>query len=166
MTTEYYLQEGDVHADVARDLLEQAANPEQVHWSPRPDVPGGGVFVLAEEGIAQRTLAARRAKRLDETARIKAAQAAADERDSDPAVAEGLATPSEAGFPASGGTDPGAAAVTEEHGDDEEPLDDEDADDEPDEAEEKPLTPAQKRAAARAARQQAAEESKTEAKTE
>lgn len=172
MTTEYVLTEGDVLQEVARDLLEQAASPDQVHWSPRPDVYGGGVFVLADEGIAQRTIERRRARRADEAARIEAAQKAADERDSDPAVAEGLATPAEAGFAANAGTDPGSAgeaeriaAVTSEgdadaavqQGDDESLSTEEDADDDG-EPVEKPLTTAQKRAAKKAAASKAADE--------
>lgn len=165
MTTEYYLQEGDVQADVARDLLDQAEHPDQVHWSPRPDVYGGGVYVLGDESIAQRTLAVRKARRQEEADRIAANLAAADERDSHEAVASGLATPAEAGFPASGGTDPGSAAEAERNAaasgrDDAQAEGDEDATTEDEGTEEtgddgKPLTPAQKRARTRAARQQA-----------
>lgn len=153
MTTEYVLTEGDVLQEVARDLMDQAESPDQVHWSPRPDVYGGGVFVLADEGIAQRTVAARRARRAEQAAQIEAAQKAADERDSDPAVAEGLATPAEAGFAADRAVAP---APLEDADDDEDAEDDEADDDEDAEPVEQPLTTAQKRAAAKAAKQKAA----------
>jgi hypothetical protein len=159
VTTEYYLQEGDVQADVARDLLEQAEHPDQVHWSPRPDVYGGGVYVLGDESIAQRTLAVRKARRQEEADRIAANLAAADERDSHEAVASGLATPGEAGFPANTGTDPGSGAEgaasddAQAEGDEAVTTEDEGAEETDDDG--KPLTPAQKRARTRAARQQA-----------
>jgi hypothetical protein len=172
MTTEYYLQEGDTHESLARDLLEQAANPEQVVWRPRPDVFGGGVYELADEAIAQRVREVRAARRRDEAAQIEASQKAAEDRDSHEDVASGLLTPAEAGFPANAGTDPGSAREAEEaeEADDEEVVEDE-ADDEPSEGDDEPrLTPAQKRAATRAekakkqaeAKQAAADEEKSE----
>lgn len=154
MTTEYYLQEGDTHESLARDLLEQAAVPDQVVWRPRPDVYGGGVYELADSSIAERVREARAARRAEEAQRIEDSLRAADERDSDEAVAAGLLTPAEAGFPASTGTDPGAAPADED-GD----ADDEDG--EPEEADEdgaERLTPAQKRARTREAKKQAAAE--------
>jgi hypothetical protein len=176
MTTEYVLVEGDNLQEVARDLLEQAASPDQVHWSPRPDVYGGGVFVLADESIAQRTVERRRARRAEEAARIEAAQKAADKRDSDPAVAEGLATPAEAGFAANAGTDPGSAGeaerIREATSSDQDAAAQEDEDDDEDEADddgvpaERPLTTAQKRAAAKAAKEKAAADAAAEEKTE
>lgn len=167
MTTEYPLQPGDTHESLARDLLEQAANPDQVHWSPRPDVHGGGVYVVADEGIAQRVRELRAARRREEAERIEASKAAADERDSHPDVAEGLLTPAEAGFPANAGTDPGSAGAAEADSEAQDDEADEElaADDAP--AEER-LTPAQKRAAAREAKkkaeaeQAAADEEKSE----
>jgi hypothetical protein len=178
MTTEYMLEPGQSHEELARDLLEQAASPDQVHWSPRPDVYGGGVYVLADEGIAQRTREVRQARRADEAKRIEEAQAAADERDANPDVAEGLLTPSEAGFSASTGTDPGSAGAAQANADAVEagqrpdaPADaaistdteadrqagtaeaDDDADAADDAEGEPKLTPAQKRAAAKKAKQ-------------
>lgn len=163
MTTEYVLVEGDNVQEVARDLLDQAESPDQVHWSPRPDVYGGGVYVLADEGIAQRTIAARRARRGEQAAQIEASQQAAEKRDSDPAVAEGLATPAEAGFAANAGTDPGSAGeadriagdTSDDADDDGDAEDDAEADDDGVPAD-KPLTTAQKRAAAKAAKEKAA----------
>lgn len=163
MTTEYYLEEGDTHESVARDLLEQAEHPDQVHWSPRPDVHGGGVYLLADHGIAERTRQARQARRAEEAQQIADALAAAEERDSHPDVAEGLATPAEAGFPASltpaSEAEADAAAVADaEAADEAEEADAADAAAEQDgEAPATPkLTPAQKRAATKKAQQQAA----------
>jgi hypothetical protein len=155
MTTEYYLQEGDTHESLARDLLEQAAVPDQVVWRPRPDVYGGGVYELADSSIAERVREARAARRAEEAKRIEDSLRAADERDSDEAVAAGLLTPAEAGFPASTGTDPGAAPADEDDAE----ADDEDG--EPEEADDdgaERLTPAQKRARTREAKKQAAAE--------
>lgn len=142
MTTEYILQEGDTHESLARDLLEQAAHPDQVVWRPRPDVYGGGVYELADSSIAERVREARAARRTEEAAAIEASLKAADERDASEDVASGLFTPAEAGFPAN-------AVVVEEddEADDEEP----DADD----ADAERLTPAQKRARTREAKKQA-----------
>lgn len=147
MATEYYLEEGDTHESLAQELLAQAENPDQVHWAPRPDVHGGGVYLLADAGIAERTRAARQAQR-DEDARLIAdALAAAKARDEDPDVASGLATPAEAGFPAS-------IVPTEPAEDDadEEPTPDDPATPE----DESKMTPAQKRAAAKKAKQEEA----------
>jgi hypothetical protein len=182
MTTEYMLEPGQSHEELARDLLEQAESPDQVHWSPRPDVYGGGVYVLADHAIAERVRAVRAARREEQAKQIEEAQAAADERDSHEDVASGLLTPSEAGFAANAGTDPGSAGAAEanatavaegqtpvqtaEAAADEEAADADTEGDEP-EVEGKPLTPAQKRAAARKAKQeaetsQAADEEKSE----
>lgn len=161
MTTEYYLEEGDTHESLAKDLLEQAANPDQVTWAPRADTPGGGVYVLADEGIAQRVRAARADRRQEQARQIEEAQAAAQARDENPDVASGLATPAEAGFAANAGTDPGAAgaakANAEATADDETSEDDEESADDAaaDEAGEPRLTPAQKRARTREAKKQA-----------
>lgn len=167
MTTEYYLEEGDTHESVARDLLEQAEHPDQVHWSPRPDVHGGGVYLLADHGIAERARQARQARRAEEAQQIADALAAAEERDSHPDVAEGLATPAEAGFPASltPVTEADAAAAADaEAADEAEDADAADAEAEQDgEAPAAPkLTPAQKRAAAKKAQQQAAADEATD----
>lgn len=178
MSTEYMLEPGQSHEELAQDLLSQAGDPSQVTWSPRPDVFGGGVYVLADEGIAQRTRELRKARFDAEAKRIEEAQAAADRRDSNEAVASGLLTPAEAGFAANGGTDPGSAGAAERNAADvkagqtpdapkdaaistdtveerqvaaEQDGDDAEADDE-DAEDEKPLTPAQKRAAAKKAK--------------
>lgn len=148
MTTEYYLQEGDTHESLARDLLEQAANPDQVHWSPRPDVYGGGVYLLSDGSIAERVREARAARRAEEGKRIEASLKAAAERDSHEDVASGLLTPAEAGFAAS-------ISPAETAGED----DAADEDEEPEGADEEPerLTPAQKRARTKAQKQAEAE---------
>jgi hypothetical protein len=163
MTTEYVLEPGQSHEELARDLLEQAASPNQVTWSPRPDVFGGGVYVLADEGIAQRVREVRAARREEQAKQIADAQAAANERDASADVAAGLLTPAEAGFSANAGTDPGSAAEAarnaENTGDADDAEDEEEAAEEATETpaeEEKPLTPAQKRAAAKKAKQEEA----------
>jgi hypothetical protein len=104
---EYVLHEDDDQQEVVRELLAKTDHPGQVTWSPRPDVPHGGVYVVPED-LATEVLASRKAAREAQVQRIADAQAAADERDSHEAVAQGLATPAEAGFPASVGGDPGA----------------------------------------------------------
>jgi hypothetical protein len=151
MTTEYMLEPGQSHEELARDLLEQAESPDQVHWSPRPDVPGGGVYLLADAAIAERVRAVRAARRTEEAARIADSLAAAEKRDSNEDVASGLLTPGEAGFPA----DRVVAAP-----EDEEPEDDEDdvstEDDPATPEDESKMTPAQKRAATKKAKQDAA----------
>jgi hypothetical protein len=169
---EYVLQPGDDPGDVAKQLIE-AAGPENVHWFPRPDVPGGGVFQVNDEeaiaGVARTRAAARDA----ETRRIEEAQAAADERDAK-ADETGM-TPHELGFPANAGTDPGSVAEAERNaevtgdadpeGDGEEvEADDEPvAVDDPAAAEdESKMTPAQRRAARRKAAAEAAGEPATE----
>jgi hypothetical protein len=180
MTTEYVLEPGQTHEELAQELLAQAASPYQVHWSPRPDVYGGGVYVLADEGIAQRTREAMQARRAEEAQRIADAQKAADERDSQEDVASGLLTPAEAGFSANAGTDPGSAGEAERNAAataDEEPVADDEDGDEADEepvaddpatpGDESKMTPAQRRAAARRAKQEAAAQaSPTEEKSE
>lgn len=96
---EYVLAEDDNQEEVVRQLLKEADDPSAVAWSPRPDVPHGGVYVVPDP-VAEKVLAARRAVRDTEAKRISDAQAAAEKRDSNEAVASGLATPAEAGFPA------------------------------------------------------------------
>lgn len=108
MTTEYPLQEGDDPTELARDLLDQAAHPDEVRWAPRPDVTGGGVFVLGDEGIAQRTRDARRARN-EEAERATIAETLADDGEGDeddgedepdsPATGDEPATPAEDGKP-------------------------------------------------------------------
>lgn len=154
MTTEYPLGPDDTHESLARDLLEQAANPDQVHWSPRPDVHGGGVYVLADSGIAERVREVRLARRAEEADRIAASIAAADARDADPDVASGLATPAEAGFAAN---TPAAVSGPDEA---EETVDDAEGDGTDGEAK---RTPAQKRAATKKAKQEAAAEADADA---
>lgn len=172
MTTEYMLEPGQSHEELARDLLEQAGSPDQVHWSPRPDVYGGGVYVLADSGIAERTRQVRMARRAEEAQRIEASLAAAEERDSDPAVADGTLTPDEAGFAPNAGTDPGSAGAAQANAEavaagqtPDAPVDaaqSTDATATPDagtadatgeEQDESKMTPAQKRAAAKRAKQ-------------
>jgi len=103
---EYVLREGDTHTDVARRLLAEVDDPQAVVWAPRPDVFGGGVYVVNDEAAVAKVVADLQAKRDDEAKRISAAQAKADERDAR-ADETGL-TPAQLGFPANAGTDPGA----------------------------------------------------------
>ncbi|HEU5111008.1 MAG TPA: hypothetical protein VFT95_20905, partial [Micromonosporaceae bacterium] len=104
---EYVMQEGDTAAEVARALLDKTDDPGSVHWSPRPDVPGGGVFVVHDEQVAAEVARERAEARQAEADRIAAAQAVAEERDAK-ADETGM-TPAELGFPANAGTDPGSA---------------------------------------------------------
>ena len=169
---EYVLQPGDEPADVARSLLERAGSPDGVHWSPRPDVPGGGVFVVTDDEVAAAVAKDRHESRRIEAERIEAAQKAADERDAK-ADETGL-TPLELGFPANAGTDPGSAGEAERNAeatstpaesDDDADADDEPATDDPETPEnEAAMTPADRRAArrAKAATKAAAEKPATE----
>lgn len=169
MTTEYPLQEGEPIHGLARELLDAANDPSQVAWSPRPDTPGGGVFVVTDETVAQRVLDRRRERAQGEQDRINASLAAADERDSSEAVASGLLTPAEAGFAANAGTDPGAPGTEGERLDDEESDEDaEPTEDDPATAEDEsaPKTTAAKRRAAKAAKAAAAPADDAEQKTE
>lgn len=51
---EIVLGADDTLADVAQALLELAGDtPDQVMWSPRPDVAQGGVYVVPDELAAQ-----------------------------------------------------------------------------------------------------------------
>lgn len=103
---EYVMHPGDNPVEVVRALLDKASDPSQVMWSPRPDVPGGGVYVVNDDELIREVTQQQKAKRDAEAKRIADAQAAADERDAQ-ADETGL-TPNELGFPASTGTDPGA----------------------------------------------------------
>lgn len=106
---EYVMHPGDDPVEVVRALLNKAEAPEHVVWAPRADVPGGGVYVVRDEATVAEVSRAMQAKRDEEAKRIADAQAAADERDAK-ADETGL-TPSELGFPASTGSDPGAAGT-------------------------------------------------------
>jgi hypothetical protein len=96
----------DNPAEVARALLDKVDDPQAVVWAPRPDVPGGGVYVVRDEAVVAEVTRARKQARDDQARRISEAQAAADDRDAK-ADETGL-TPAELGIPASTGTDPGA----------------------------------------------------------
>lgn len=102
MTTEYFLQEGDNVTDVARALIDQAAEPDDVHWMPRPDTIGGGVFVLRDATIAERVQAKLRAD-AEEAARVaadeRARHAAEEEDDEDEGDDTADETPAEPGKP-------------------------------------------------------------------
>lgn len=115
MPAEFVLQPDDDPTEVARQLLDRAEAPEHVHWFPRPDTPGGGVFVVHDERVAAEVVQARQAARAEQAARIEAAQAKAEERDQ--AADETGLTPGELGFPAAGGTDPGSAAEMQANAD-------------------------------------------------
>lgn len=103
---EYVMHPDDNPVEVVRGLLDKVDDPAKVMWSPRPDVPGGGVYVVNDEEAVAAVVAERKAARDAEAQRIADAQAAADKRDAK-ADETGL-TPSELGIPASTGTDPGA----------------------------------------------------------
>jgi hypothetical protein len=96
---EYVLAEDDDQEQVVQGLLKDADDPASVSWSPRPNTPHGGVYIVPD-ALAEKAIKARQDRRDAEAKRITDAQAAADKRDTDPAVQAGLATPSEAGFPA------------------------------------------------------------------
>jgi hypothetical protein len=96
---EYVLREDEDLTATVQELLANADHPDDVRWQPRSGVPHGGVYEISE-ALSDKVIAHRRAVRDAEAKRIEDAQAAADERDADPAVAEGLATPEEAGFAA------------------------------------------------------------------
>lgn len=103
---EYVMHPDDNPVEVVRALLDKASDPSQVMWSPRPDVPGGGVYVVNDDALIREVAQAQKAKRDAEAQRIADAQAAADERDKQ-ADETGL-TPAQLGIPASQGSDPGA----------------------------------------------------------
>ena len=103
---EYVMHPDDNPVEVVRSLLDKASDPSQVMWSPRPDVPGGGVYVVNDDELIRQVVAEQKAKREAEARRIAEAQAAADERDKQ-ADETGL-TPAQLGIPANQGSDPGA----------------------------------------------------------
>lgn len=104
--TEYVLGPDEDQQEVAQRLLAAAKNPGAIAWSPRPNAhPHGGVYVLPDDE-ADDIIAAVAKARAEESARIEAALAAAQERD-DKAAETGL-TPEQLGFAASAGSDPGA----------------------------------------------------------
>jgi hypothetical protein len=153
---EYQMAEDDVPAEVSRALIDKAG-PENVHWSPRPDVPGGGVFVVSDDAAVAHVAQVRAEARRAEAERIAAAQAAAEERDAK-ADETGM-TPNELGFSANAGTDPGSRGEAERNAEvtgDAEPTEPAEGDEEPavdDPAtadDEAAMTPAQRRAARRA----------------
>lgn len=150
---EYVLQPDDDPAEVARALLDKAASPDGVHWSPRPDVPRGGVFVVNDEETVAAVTRERGEARRIEAERIAEAQQAADQRD-ELADETGL-TPLELGIPANQGTDPGSAAEAERNAE----LTAEDADEDEPVVEDDPATPEDESkltpAAARRARREA-----------
>lgn len=161
---EYVMHPDDDATEVARQLLARVDDPQAVMWSHRPDVPGGGVFVVRDEETVAEVVRLRQQARDEQAKRIADAQQAADERDAK-ADETGL-TPTELGIPASTGTDPGAPGtegvlVDDESGEDG-ADDDEPAVDDPStpDVDESKLTPAQRRAAKRkaAADQAAADE--------
>jgi hypothetical protein len=158
---EYQMAEGDVAADVARDLIAQAGDPDRVHFYPRPNVPGGGVFEV-DDDVAEKVVQQRAKVRDEERQRIENAQAAAEERDA--RADETGMTPAELGFRANAGTDPGSKAQAEQAAETtgDKPAEDAEEDDATDDEaktteetdevteDDKPKTPAQRRAARRA----------------
>lgn len=150
---EYVLKEGEEHADVARRLLAESDDPNGVLWAPRPDTYGGGVYVVNNEETVAKVARDLQQVRDDQAKQIADAQAAADKRDAR-ADETGL-TPTQLGFPANAGSDPGAPGTegtpqdVEDDGDeDDTPVEDDPATPE----DESQMTPAQKRKAARLAK--------------
>jgi hypothetical protein len=136
---EVQLTEGDTHESLAKALIEKAG-PDKVSWSPRPDVFGGGVYIVTDEEAVAAVVRERQQRvQEDEAARRKAEEFAAER---DAKASETGATPAELGFAASVGTDSGAAAEGDE--------DEEDSEEETEPSE--PQTTAQKRAAKRTAK--------------
>lgn len=167
---DYVMADDDNPTEVAQQLI-AAAGADNVHWYPRPDTPGGGVFAVNDEQAVADVVRKRQQARTEEAERIAASQKAADERDRK-ADETGL-TPAQLGFAANTGTDPGSADAAkdaieaaqrrtaaqsdatgttpaEQQGDDAD-VQDEPDDEDADEAAEKPMTPAEKRAARRKA---------------
>jgi hypothetical protein len=103
---EYVMHPEDNPVEVVRALLDRVDDPQAVMWSPRPDVPGGGVYVVRDEETVAEVSRLQQAKRDEQAKAIADAQAAADARDAK-ADETGL-TPAELAIPASTGTDPGA----------------------------------------------------------
>lgn len=139
---EYVLAHGDDPAEVARLLIDNSADADHVHWYPRPDVPGGGVFVVEDESVAaniSQEMARRRAE-------AEAARAAAEVEE--PA----------AGEPA----DEDEATEDETEEGDGEPV----ADDPATPEDESKMTPAQRRAARKAEREAAAAQAAAEGESE
>lgn len=149
---EVVLQEGDTHEGVARSLLAKVGDASAVAWSPRPDVYGGGVYVVADESAASAFVRERQQRQDEQAAAIKKAQEFAEERDAK--ASETGATPAELGFAANIGTDPGAPGTEGTPSEVDEDDEDETEDDETseDSAEPRKQTTAQKRSARRAAK--------------
>lgn len=105
--SEYVLGVDENPEQTVRELLAHADDPASVVWSPRPDVPHGGVYVIPD-ALSEKVLAARQAVRDAQAKQIQQGLDFAEQRDSHDAVVQGLATPAEAGFPAAVGNDPGA----------------------------------------------------------
>ena len=83
---EYVMGPGENQAEVSRHLQENAGDrASEVQWSPRPNMPGGGVFVMPDS-IAD-GLHSDRVSRLDDNARgerIEAATNGATAEQADP----------------------------------------------------------------------------------
>jgi hypothetical protein len=106
---EIVIQADDDQGQVARDLLGKAGDsPERVVWTPRPNVPHGGVYVV-DEGLADEYRQLVLQRREAEASAIEARLAAAEKRDAE--VADTGLTPAELGFPAN--TDAGAKAMAD-----------------------------------------------------
>lgn len=128
---EIALTDEDNHQEMAQELLKAAGDrPEDVVWSPRPDTPRGGVFVVPDE------LAERFAPEWETRRQAKAEEAAEAEAD----AAAAAAADAQAEADAENGEDDGA-------GDDGEDDDPELAP-EGDPGAEEPARPARRRRAA------------------
>jgi hypothetical protein len=84
---EYVMGPDDNQADVARDLMRHAGDERahEIQWSPRPNVPGGGVFSMPDD-LAE-GYSSDRVSRLDDDvtgARIQAATDGATAPQADP----------------------------------------------------------------------------------
>lgn len=83
---EYVLAEGDDLEKVVQGLLADADDPNDVVWSPRPNTPHGGVYVVPD-ALAEKAVAARKARETqaetaeDETSAEEADETAEDEAD-------------------------------------------------------------------------------------
>jgi hypothetical protein len=159
---EYILKDGESHEEVAQRLLAEVEDPQGVTWSPRPDVYGGGVYVVNDEAAVAKVATDMARVRDEEAQRIAEAQRLADERDAK--ASETGMTPTELGIPANRGTDPGAPGTegTASNPDEDDSDKGDDSDDPSTPEDESTMTPAQRRKAARerkAAEATAAEQS-------
>lgn len=165
MATEYAIGVGETMTEIARELIDRAGS-DKVAWAPRPDTHGGGVFIVDDDQAAEDVRRARALRFAAEAERIVKAQRAADDRDQ--AIDGTGLTPSEAGFPAATGQDPGSPDQGKADDDD---TGSEDDDKEPESTPESETgteqreTPAQRRARIKQERADAAAKAEADAAT-